>query len=199
MKDIQKMIGIFLDIESNGLSVMKHRAIEIALKFMDLTSKNEIARYSSIIKQPQEIWDKSDPASLAVNGFKYEMLENGKTEKQVSEEIIALFKEHHIQRGKAVYICQNPSFDRSFFSQLIDPSIQEKNLWPYHWLDLASMFWALKLKEHRLNKSPLPWELGISKNKIAQTLGLCEEALPHKAMQGVEHLIQCYFALNTEG
>lgn len=191
------MLGIFLDIESNGLNVMKHRAIEIALKFVDLQTKQEIASYCSIIYQPKEVWGKSDPNSLKVNGFTYDMLLAGKKEEEVAQEIIALFQKHHINRDHAVYICQNPSFDRSFFSQLIDSEIQEKYLWPYHWLDLASMFWALTLKKFYNNTSPAPWVTGISKNKIAKYLNLAEEASPHRAMQGVDHLIECYFALNT--
>jgi DNA polymerase-3 subunit epsilon/oligoribonuclease len=192
------MIGIFLDIESNGLNAMKHRVIEIAFKFIDLQFQKEIESYSTIVKQSENIWGKSDPKSLKINGFTFEMLKKGKNEERVSKEILSLFKKRDIQRGKAVYICQNPSFDRSFFSQLIDPLIQEKNLWPYHWLDLASMFWALTLQKNRNEKSPPPWELGISKNKIAKALHLEEESLPHKAMQGVDHLIKCYFALNAD-
>ncbi|MCH9632102.1 MAG: hypothetical protein S4CHLAM6_04260 [Chlamydiae bacterium] len=190
------MIGIFLDIESNGLNVMKHRVIEVALKFVCLESKKEYASYSTIVSQPLDVWDKSDPNSLKVNGFTFEMLSEGKSEEEVSNEIFNLFKKHNIDRKKAVYICQNPSFDRSFFAQLIDPNIQEENLWPYHWLDLASMYWALCYKDYKAGKCPPPWETGISKNKIAARLNLGEEATPHKAMQGVEHLIQCYFALN---
>lgn len=192
------MIGIFLDIESNGLDIQKHRALEVAIKFVDLSSQNLLDSFESIIKQPEDVWEKSDPNSLKINGFTYEKVLSGKSEADVSQEIQNLFKKHKIQRGKAVYICQNPSFDRSFFSQLINPQIQESNLWPYHWLDLASMFWALQLKEHRTHGAPAPWEKGISKNKIADFLGLPEEGLPHHAMQGVEHLIACYFALNTE-
>ena len=192
-----KMIGIFLDIESNGLNVMRHRALEIAFKFVDLISKKELKTYSSTIAQPQSVWDKSDPNSLKINGFTLEMLQDGKSEGEVSKEIIDLFKSHPIHRKNAVYICQNPSFDRSFFSQLIDPEIQEKNLWPYHWLDLASMYWAIALKKFKENRSSPPWQTGISKNKIAATFNLPEERLPHKAMQGVEHLIECYFALNS--
>ncbi len=191
------MIGIFLDIESNGLNVMKHRALEIALKFISLDSKSELDAYSSIVCQPPTIWKKSDPRSLEVNGFTFDMLKEGKEESLVGDEIINLFKKHHIDRTNAVYICQNPSFDRSFFAQLVDPEIQESNLWPYHWLDLASMFWALRLKEYKAKKSPPPWEIGISKNKIAAHFNLKEEAHPHKAMQGVEHLIECYFTLNN--
>lgn len=191
------MIGIFLDIESNGLNVMRHRVIEIAFKLIDLTTQKEIESYSSIVKQSEVVWAKSDLESLKINGFTFEMIQKGKSEDEVSKEILSLFQKFHIQRKNAVYICQNPSFDRSFFSQLIDPIIQEKNLWPYHWLDLASMFWALMLKKYQNKKSPPPWDIGISKNKIAKFLQIEEESLPHKAMQGVDHLIQCYFALNA--
>lgn len=191
------MIGIFLDIESNGLNVFEHHVLEIALKLVDLSSKKIINSYSSIVKQSQSVWAKSDPESLKINGFTYSMAESGKSIEAVNQEIIALFKKHHISRDNAVYICQNPSFDRSFFSQIIDPSIQEKNNWPYHWLDLASMFWALTLKKYLAGQSLPPWELGISKNKIAAFLKLAPEKEPHRAMQGVEHLIECYFALNV--
>ncbi len=191
------MIGIFLDIESNGLDIQRHRALEIALKFIDLSSQKLVDSFESIIKQPEGIWEKSDPISLKINGFTYEKVLLGKSESEVSQEIQDLFKKHSIKRDRAVYICQNPSFDRSFFSQLINPQIQESNLWPYHWLDLASMFWALQLRKHHLDGDPPPWEQGISKNKIAHFLGLSEEGIPHHAMQGVEHLITCYFALNT--
>ncbi len=191
------MIGIFLDIESNGLNVSKHRVVEIAFKFICLLTKQEFAAYSAILSHPYSIWEKSDPNSLKVNGFTFEMTQNGKSESEVSQEIITLFQRHHIHRQHAVFICQNPSFDRSFFSQLVDPELQEKNLWPYHWLDLASMFWALSLQKFHEGKGSPPWETGISKNKIALHYHLKEEAHPHKAMQGVEHLIECYFAVNA--
>ncbi len=191
------MIGIFLDIESNGLDVMRHRPLEIAFKFIDLLSQKELTAYSTIVSQSPETWDKSDPNSLKINGFTFDMLRHGKPESKVVQEILELFKTYKIQRGSAVYICQNPSFDRSFFSQLIPSATQEANHWPYHWLDLASMFWALTMKKFQSGESKPPWDLGISKNNIARTLQLPKEALPHKAMQGVEHLIDCYFALNT--
>lgn len=191
------MIGIFLDIESNGLNVFEHHALEIAIKLIDLSSKQTINSYTCIIKQSKDVWAKSDPESLKVNGLTYSMVEKGKPTEIVSQEIINLFKNHHISRDNAVYICQNPSFDRAFFSQLINPNIQEKNNWPYHWLDLASMFWALTLQTYLAKKSLPPWELGISKNKIAASLKLAPEKEPHRAMQGVEHLIECYFALNV--
>ena len=67
---------------------------------------------------------------------------------------MACFARNKIKRGEAVFICQNPYFDRAFFAQLIDPDTQEKNLWPYHWLDLASMFWVEAIRRRKSKRLP---------------------------------------------
>ena len=191
------MLGIFLDIESNGLNSFKHRVLEIAIKILDLENFNEIALYEAIVFQPLEVWGKSDPVSLSINGFDYERVKTGKTEKTVANEIDSLFLETGIDRSSAVFICQNPSFDRTFFSQLIDADVQEAHHWPYHWLDLASMYWTTRLKESKDKNIPPPWETGISKNNIAKEYGIAPEENPHRAMNGVDHLITCYKRVNN--
>lgn len=191
------MKGIFLDIESNGLSSVKHHVIEIAFRIIDLESKKSLCTYTSLVKPPLGAWEKSDPISLEVNGFTLDMLKNAPSEHKVSQEIVELFKKYQVHRDSSVYICQNPSFDRAFFSTLIPSELQEQFKWPYHWLDLASMFWALQIKKYQTFQGPAPWECGISKNKIAQYLGLPNEKEPHKALQGVDHLIECYFHLHA--
>lgn len=190
------MIGIFLDIEANGLDPYTHVPLEIAIRFIDLKSKKNLATLSSKIRPSNEQWQKSDPVSLNVNGMKYEELKEAPTISNVSQKITEQFKALDIKRTRAVFICQNPSFDRAFFSQIISATDQEARKWPYHWLDLASMFWALQ--SSKIVKDPntaYPWEIGISKNKIAKFLKLDEEQEPHKALQGVDHLVECYFAL----
>ena len=136
----------------------------------------------------REVWERSDPKSLSVNGFTWETLSEGKAENEVREEIIALFNKHTLRRKIAAFICQNPSFDRVFFSQIISPERQDKMGWPYHWLDLASMFWSLAIKE----KKEYPWDLGLSKDAIAKSLSLPGEEKPHRAINGVNHLLLCY-------
>ncbi|MCH9613521.1 MAG: hypothetical protein SP1CHLAM54_05240 [Chlamydiia bacterium] len=185
------MLGIFLDTETNGLHFTEHRILEIAFKTLDLETGETMFEYEALVCQPNEVWERSTPRSLEVNGFTYEKMKQGKQEAEVREEIIALFKKQNIVRGKAVFICQNPSFDRSFFGQLIHIEEQEGLQWPYHWLDLASMFWAHCLSVH----GTLPWEVGFSKNAIARHFNLDDEAMPHRAMNGVDHLIMCYDAL----
>lgn len=182
------MLGIFLDSETNGLNIRKHRIIELAYKIVDMESGETLESFETPLFIPYEEWKKSDPLSLEVNGFSWHDLKEGMEPQKAAEEIKLSFKRCGIERGKAVFICQNPSFDRAFFSQLIDTDIQEQLNWPYHWLDLASMYWGKCMQEGKV----FPWDTGVSKNKIAVALGLPPEVDPHKAMNGVDHLILCY-------
>ncbi len=184
------MIGIFLDTETNGLDCFKHRILEIAFTLIDLKTRETLFEYSSIVLQPLEVFDSSDPTSLYINGFTYEKVALGKEESTIASEIKKIFKDFKIRRETAVFICQNPSFDRSFFSQLIPSLVQEELKWPYHWLDFASMFFALQYA-----KEKEPWSIGFSKDKIAGHLQLPPENRPHHAKNGVNHLIACFNTL----
>lgn len=185
------MIGVFLDTETNGLNPQVHRILEICYRLIDLENGKNLFSFHAICKQPKQVFQKSSSSSLQVNGFTFEQLENGFEEKEIKKLIISSFEKHHIVRKKAVFICQNPSFDRSFFSTIIDVETQEKMQLPYHWLDLASMYWAISLQQ----KTIYPWKTGISKDNIATALGIPKEPSPHRAQNGVDHLIQCYHAL----
>lgn len=186
------MLGIFLDTETNGLNANKHCVLEIAFKIIDIHKGSLVDQYSSIVFQDENEWKKSDPISLKVNGFTFEKVSTGKAASLVGEEIIETFQRNGIKRDNAVFICQNPSFDRTFFSQLIDPDIQEKLKWPYYWLDLASMYWAESIRKGKEHPNLLPWITGFSKDKIAAAYKLPTEEHPHRAMNGVNHLLLCY-------
>lgn len=189
------MLGIFLDTETNGLNPQKHKVIELAYKILDVNSGELKEEFQSIITVTPEEWSKSDPSSLEVNGFKWEEVSKGRKPSEVSQEIINNFKRLQIKRGAAVFICQNPSFDRAFFSQLIDADTQEMLQWPYHWLDLASMYWAESIRLGKTVPERFPWNTGFSKDKIAAVYLLPPEAKPHRAMNGVRHLLLCYDAI----
>ncbi len=189
------MLGVFLDTEANGLNATKHKVIEIAFKIIQLTTGKVHAGYHQVLFVSKEDWALSDPSSLHVNGFTWEDVAQGLDPKNVSNQIIDLFKKYSIVRNEAVFICQNPSFDRVYFSQLIPVELQEELNIPYHWLDLASMYWASAIKGSRGNTSSLPWETGYTKDKIAKHYDLGSEEMPHRAMNGVDHLIKCYEAV----
>lgn len=189
------MLAIFLDIETTGLDPHRHHVIDIALKIVDISTGKLRNSYQSVVKQPYAAWDKRDPGSIEINGFTWDQVQAGKDPSLVAIEIIDLFSKLGIERGKSVFICQNPAFDRGFFTHLIDVYTQEKLLWPYHWLDLASMYWALLVQKQAAQGIPFPEQLNLSKNEIAKACNLPPESAPHRAMNGVNHLILCYGAV----
>ncbi len=188
------MLLIFLDSEMSGLNPRKHRLLEIAFVVVDSITGERLISYESIIAQPQEIWAESDPESLRINGFTWEKCLKGKPEKVVEAEIIQSLNHLDLGEKSGVFICQNPSADRCFFSQLVSVELQEEFGWPYHWLDLASMFWALRLMEDQKETRQMR-ESHLSKNRIANFYGVPPEKEPHSAMRGVLHLMDCYNAM----
>jgi DNA polymerase-3 subunit epsilon/oligoribonuclease len=186
------VLGVFLDTETNGLNAFRHRVLEIAFKIVDVRTGELKAAYESVVHQSDEVWKSSDPASLKVNGFTYDQMIKGKRPDAVAAEITNILQKNGIHRGTGVFICQNPSFDRIFFSQLVDPDIQESLNWPYYWLDFASMYWAESLRRGKENPQLYPWATGFSKDRIASVYHLEAEQKPHRAMNGVDHLLLCY-------
>lgn len=187
------MLGVFLDTETNGLDRAVHRILEIALFIIDLTTNQEIAHYSALVQLSPSEWEKSSPTSLAFTGITFQDLEKkGKPREVIQKELIDLFKKNNIVRGKAVFICQNPSFDRLFFSHIIPVERQESLFLPYYWLDLASMHW---FKE--ISKGTRPGAIDLSKDKIASLYQIPAEEMPHRADRGAAHLLACYRALTT--
>lgn len=189
------MLGVFLDTETSGLNPLKHKILELAFKIIDVKSGDLKHSFETLVSQSQTDWEKSDPESLKVNGFTWSQVSQGNKIDQIAESIITTFKNWNIIKGAAVFICQNPSFDRAFFSQLIDPDTQEALNWPYHWLDLASMYWAENIQKGIKKLGPFPWDTGVSKDRISSVYRLPAEAKPHRAMNGVNHLLLCYEAI----
>lgn len=190
----EHMLGIFIDTETTGLNPFRHRVLEIAIKVVDLDSGCLHGRISMTVRQPFYVWLRHDPASVQVNGFSWKEMRQGVSEKAAGRAIEAFFLKEGLIRGRAVFIAQNSSFDRGFFAQLVDTSRQEALNFPYHWLDLASMFYALEG-----NTILSDADAHLSKNGIAKAHGLPPEATPHRAMNGVDHLIACFKEVTGKG
>lgn len=192
------MLAIFLDMETTGLDPQKHRPIDIAFKIINLSCGSLIKEFQCLIRQPPQAWDQRDLSSIAINGYTWGEILEGEDPVLAGQKIINVFTDAGIQRGKAVFICQNPGFDRAFFNQLVDVYTQEKLNWPYHWLDLASMYWTYQWQKKHEQHAVFPESINLSKNEIAKAFNLLPEEEPHRAINGVNHLIQCYQAvLNT--
>lgn len=181
------MLGIFLDTEANGLNYEKHLPIEIAIEVINLLDGSLLETYQSLIYISPNDFERSDPESLSFTGITYDELKEGKDFEVIKNDLLNIFKKHNLIRRKSIFICQNPSFDRMFFSKIIDADLQEEKNLPYNWLDLASMHWARCVRENRpINK------IQLSKDEIANYFNIPPEEKPHRAANGVRHLVECY-------
>lgn len=188
-------MGIFLDTETSGLDAKQQHLIEIAFKVVDMSNGKLLHAYDSVISISEEEWKQRSSEALEVNGFYWGLISMGLDRSIVKKQIEKIFQNLSIRKDNACYICQNPSFDRAFFAQLFSEEEQYQHAWPYHWLDFSSMHWALQAKEY-VKDSNASWKpIGFSKDAIAKEHGLEVEQKPHRAMQGVDHLIQLYRAI----
>lgn len=188
------MKAIFLDIETDGLDPDMHQALEVGVSIYDLHTMTCLIEYSSFLRCSERHWAfGSDPRALAINGITFEYVKDAKEASDVCSDLAELFLAHEIDKTNSVFICQNPSFDRGFFPQIMPVETQHELELPYHWLDLASMFWSRIVDTNRdhVMKSSIPF----SKDAIAEYLGIPKEEKPHRAINGVRHLISCYRAL----
>jgi DNA polymerase-3 subunit epsilon/oligoribonuclease len=181
------MLAVFLDTETSGLDPFLHVPLEIAFVIMNLCTGEELCLYERMLRISKKEWEDRDPQSVLINGFTFEELQNGISPESVSSEIEEIFSNFQITNERAFFICQNPSFDRPFFATIVSTYRQEVLKMPYHWLDLASMYWAL-----RGSKEQSEFGVVVSKDAIAHSLKLDPEARPHRAMNGARHLCACY-------
>lgn len=182
------MKAIFVDIETTGLDFDVHVPIDIAVAVLDLDDMTSLVTYTACITLDASDWILADKKALEVNGFIPENTLLSKNDWQVGKEIEEFLVKQGVCKDESFFICQNPSFDRPFFLQLISQERMNELNWPYHWLDLASMFWI----KFYGSCYPAPSKLSLSKDSIAKHFGLPPERKPHRALNGVLHLIQCY-------
>ena len=181
--------AIILDTETTGLDPSKAQVVEIAFKVVDIGSGACLESFQSVVALSKEEWDRADPVALTINGFTWDAVQTqGRPRNDIAVNICSLFSKLKLSPKSAFFLCQNPSFDKAFFSQICPPAVQKSCGFPYYWLDFASMNWALMAKEFVLGKR-LPFRIPFSKDGIALSSGLPPENKPHKAMNGVDHLL----------
>jgi len=183
------MLGVFLDTETSGLDPFRHSPLEIAFVIVDLSTGKELCSYERLLCVSDEKWRSRDPQSVLINGFSFEELQCGAQVEVVSDEMEEIFLRLQITNKRAFFVCQNPSFDRPFFATIMNTYKQEALNLPYHWLDLASMYWALKASRGQAESE---FGIAVSKDTIARSLNLSVEGCPHRAMNGARHLLECY-------
>lgn len=189
------MLGVFLDTETTGLDPSRHRPVEIAFKIVDVLTGQIKKEFESKIGICEEEWLQGDHHAALIHALTFEELKTAPSSEVVGKEIVQILRQYGIVRGQAFFICQNPSFDKGFFNQLVSVDLQEELEFPYHWLDLASMYWTRVVRDSLVDvqqQLQIHQAFYVSKDQIAKQMGLAPEAKPHRAMQGVSHLIECY-------
>lgn len=182
----------FVDIETSGLDFNIHVVLDIAIVVVDYSdSKKKRIGYTSCIECDEKDWILAEEEALLINGFSEENHFPSKKDWQAGKEIEEFLVKNKIQNGNSFFLCQNPSFDRPFFYQLLSQNRMKELNMPYHWLDLASMYWIKTYGSMDID----PKSISLSKDDIAHTFGIPPEDKPHKALKGALHLIKCYEAL----
>ena len=181
--------AIILDTETTGLDASKAQIVEIAFKVVNTDSGECLNSFQGVVALSKKEWRDADLGALKINGFTWNDVQTrGRPRNDIAVDICSIFSQLKLSPQTAFFLCQNPSFDRVFFSQLCSPSVQKSCGFPYYRLDFASMNWALAAKDIALGKR-LPFRIPFSKDGIAQDAGLPFEDTPHKAMNGVDHLL----------
>lgn len=184
------MKGVFIDLETNGLDSFQHSVLEIAICIVDLRSLRTLHEYQTFVRiSEREFSFASDPDALMINKITIDEIRSGKEIDDIKDDLVELFLSYEIEKSNSVFICQNPSFDRRFFDKIFPVELQKDIELPYHWLDLASMYWV-KTCYPLMNSQET--KISLSKDSIAKSLGIKPEKKPHRAMNGVKHLIECY-------
>lgn len=183
---------IFLDIETNGLDPQRHVPIEIGILIYDLDKNDEFEAFTSFIALDAEDKKNSCLTAMQVNGIVDRIPKDAPEIDMVERAIEMFFLQNNISSENCFFLCQNPTFDRPFFHKII-PQIRMNHLgWPYHWLDLASMYWFKSITNGLKLQST---KCILSKDSIAKCLGMDPEPMPHTAIQGAAHLAKCYLIL----
>jgi len=183
---------VFLDTETTGLDPAKTHVVEIALKVVDAETGTVRGEYENVVALTAAEWARADPGALAVNGFAASEVEaRGVPRAEIGADICGLFTRLNLTGKTAFFLCQNPAFDKAFFPQLCPQNVQDALRFPYCWLGLEAMNWAL---EARLvaEGERAPYRVPLSKDGIAASHRLAPEPKPHRAMNGVAHLLAIY-------
>lgn len=188
------MKAVFVDIETTGLDFEKHVALDLCVAIVNLDVRDEMHTFMRFIRCSEQDWENADPEAMKINNIlrdAHDIISS--SIESVASDLAVFLEDHGIVRDKAFFICQNPSFDRVFFHRILPQRVMSDLNMPYHWLDLASMYWS----KYYACCYPTPEEISLSKDSIARCLGLEEEPKPHTSLGGVHHLIKCYNRLNT--
>lgn len=153
------------DVETTGLDPQKHEIVEIGLVLIDQET-GEVIDTLDIKVRPEHI-ETADEVALKLNGYNEADWQDAAS----ILEAIALYGE---KAQNAIFCSHNVTFDWSFILEAFKRAGLKSSL-DYHRLDLFTLIWS-KTRDSNIESFNL--------SRVAQFLGLPEEPLPHRAING---------------
>lgn len=172
MKILERPIAI-TDVETTGLDPAIQEIVEIGLVLVNQQTL-EIMDTLDVKVQPEHL-ETATEFALKLNGYNPADWQNAST----LQAAIALYSE---KTRDAIFCAHNVTFDWSFILDAFKKT-GVKNLMDYHRVDLFTMAW-MKLRNSGLEK--------FNMNEVAKHLGIPEEPIPHRAINGTMTVYEIY-------
>ncbi|MBI3632114.1 MAG: 3'-5' exonuclease [Candidatus Vogelbacteria bacterium] len=172
MKILERPIAI-TDVETTGLDPTTHEIVEIGLILVNQQTL-EIIDTLDVKISPEHLGTATESA-LKLNGYNTTEWLNA----LALQTAMSLYGE---KAKDAIFCSHNVTFDWSFiFEGLKKTGV--RNLMDYHRVDLFTMAW-MKLRNSGLEK--------FNMNEVAKHLGITEEPMPHRAINGAMTAYEIY-------
>jgi DNA polymerase III alpha subunit (gram-positive type) len=174
MRILERPVAI-TDIETTGLDPTIHEIIEVGLILINQQTL-EIVDSLNVRVQPSHL-ETATEFALKLNGYNAADWQNALT----LQEAMRLYGE---KTKDALFCAHNVTFDWSFILEGFKKT-GIKNLMDYHRIDLFlfTMAW-IKLRNSGLEK--------FNMNEVAKCLGIPEEPIPHRAINGAMTAYEIY-------
>lgn len=175
MEILDRPIAI-TDVETSGLDEDSHEILEIGLVVFDQQSLEIISTLD--FKVIPEHIETATEFALEINGYNEEDWKDAVSLNIVMAEFATLTQ-------NAIFCAHNITFDWKFISRAFKKT-GVVDLMDYHRIDLFTIAWE-KLRTSGLKK--------LNMNEVAKHLGIPEEPVPHRAINGAMTEYEIFKAL----
>ncbi len=172
MKILERYIAI-TDVETTGLDPTTQEIVEVGLILIDQRTFKIIDTLD--VKVLPEHLETATEFALKLNGYNAIDWQNALT----LQTAMALYSK---KTEDAIFCAHNVTFDWAFISEAFRKT-GAKNSMDYHRIDLFTMAW-MKLRNSGLEK--------FNMNEVAKYLGIPEEPLPHRGINGTMTAYEIY-------
>ncbi len=164
MDFLERPIAI-TDVETTGLDAAVHEIVEVGLVIINQQTLEIVDTFAAKVR-PLHI-ERASAAALAINGY-------AEADWKDAVELCDALAIYGEKTRDAMFAAHNVTFDWSFVHEAFRKTGVENRM-DYHRIDLFTLAWS-KLQTSGLKKFNL--------NEIAKYLGIPEEPMPHRALNG---------------